>query len=143
MSYAIDALVVVGLLEAGIMWWLVRGLRRLERVDQRLSHLTEALRLLAETTEAGFKASAHELSRVAERASSSVEAAAPPAPKPRPRRTVAAVRKERPQAPAPRAAAAPGDMSESELRLRRHLADTGVARAALATKENGRVALRA
>jgi hypothetical protein len=138
MTYGLYALMAVGLLEAGVMWWLMRGLRRLDRVDQRLSHLTEALRLLAETTEAGFKASAHELARVAERAGATSEPAAIVA-KPKPRRPAPPVRKER----APRPAPAVPDMSESELRLRRHLAESGVARVALAVKENGRGALRA
>jgi len=155
MTIALWALVGVGLLEAAATWWLVRTARRLRGFDARLGQLTEAVRLLAETSEAGFKASAAEIARLAER---SVPASAPtgrtaapkaaPRPEPAPvadarsksrtRRAVAAVRKGQ----SVKDAAVSGEMSEAELRLRVHLAETGAARVA-ATRESGRGALRA
>jgi hypothetical protein len=144
MALATYTLAVVGLIEIVATFGLLRGLRRLNRVDDRLSHLTEALRLLAETTEAGFRASAQELNRVADRPAPAPRPAAPAAKKAataaraKVRRAVTAVRKGR-SVPA---AAASETMSESELRLRLHMAESGAARAA-AAKEGGRVALRA
>jgi hypothetical protein len=136
MTYAMIALAAVGLLEAVATLWLVRGLRRLGRVDERLGHLTEALRLLAETTEAGFMASADEIARAARPAAAPRETAT--AARSRVKRP-ATVRKERAVKPETLAV----EMSEGELRLRRHLAETGVARVATAAKEAGRGALRA
>jgi hypothetical protein len=152
MTLALWAIVGVGLLEAGATWWLVRASRRLTRVDERLSQLTEALRLLAETTEAGFKANAVELTRVAEQAATLAARAVKPAPVPRPEPAAspsgnAKPRARRPAAPPSRGArvakdTVPGqEISEAELRLRLHLAETVGARTA-AGRENGR-ALRA
>jgi hypothetical protein len=154
MTLALWVVVGVGLLEAAATWWLIRASRRLSRVDERLGQLTEALGLLTETVEAGFRANAAELMRLAEQASAPpvpVRPAKPaplakpaPAPastggaKPRTRRTAAAA--------SPRNGrhvkdTAPGEeMSEAELRLRLHLAETVAGRTA--GKESGR-ALRA
>jgi hypothetical protein len=69
MNLAISTLALVGLVETGVLWFVARGLRRLEQVESRLGHLTDALTLLAETAEAGFHANAMEIGRMVERAS--------------------------------------------------------------------------
>lgn len=144
MTYLTAAIVGMGLLQLLATWRLLRGLRRLDRAESRLGHLTEALRLLAETTEAGFRASGQELSRVAERmaapAPPAVVAAPAPAPaaaRPRVRRQSSPVTK----AGRPPIAARP-EMSESEVRLRQLLAGSSLAGHG-AAKEAGRGTLRA
>lgn len=136
MTLALYAVMVVGVIEIGVTWWLFRGLRRLDRLDGRLSQLTEALRLLTETTEAGFRASAQELTRLADqvqqapapapRAASARTAAAKPAATRSRARAGAAVRKGR----GVQDLAPTESMSEGELRLRLHLAETGATRVA-------------
>jgi len=83
--------------------------RRLGRFDQRLAHLTDALSLLTETAEIGFRANASEIGRLGERAASNTATG----------RVLSAVRRGRsvPQI------AADEEMSEGEVRLRLHLAD--------------------
>ena len=58
----------VGLLELAAAWWMVRALRAHQQLDGRVGHLADALSLLTETTEAGFKAAAAEIGRLAETA---------------------------------------------------------------------------
>lgn len=88
--------------------------RRLRRFDQRLAHLSDALSLLTETAEAGFRANATEIGRLGERPFSeradSTTASG---------RLLRAVRRGQsvPQI------AADEQMSEGEVRLRLHMAD--------------------
>lgn len=66
-SYVAEVLVVLAVVETGALLWLirrVRSLQGLERVEQRLSGLTDALTLLTETSEAGFRAGASEIARL-------------------------------------------------------------------------------
>jgi len=59
---------VAGLLEVAAAWWMVRALRAHQQLDGRMAHLADALSLLTETTEAGFKAAAAEIGRLADAA---------------------------------------------------------------------------
>ena len=59
---------VAGLLEVAAAWWMVRALRAHQQLDGRVAHLADALSLLTETTEAGFKATAVEIGRLADAA---------------------------------------------------------------------------
>jgi hypothetical protein len=120
MAYALIGMMVVSGIQAVLLWQAIRRLNRLERMDARLGHLTEALALLTETTEAGLRANAQELTRVGdglrkpEAPARRVAAAAS-------RRTGSAVGKPRTKTAAPAA-----QMSEGEMHLRLHLAENGV-----------------
>ncbi len=144
LTYLTMAIVALGALQGFLSWKLLRGLRRLDKADARLGHLTEALRLLAETSEAGFRASAQELARVADRMAGLPAVAAAPAVQParaaRPRAHHAATVARKPRQP--KAAAPVQEMSESEARLRLLLAEKTAA-SQMAAREAGRGALRA
>jgi hypothetical protein len=120
MNLAIVALSVVGVIQVGALWYVMRGLRRLDRLDTRLGHLTDALSLLTETSEAGFRSTALEVARIAER--SAVPAAA--ASSTTTRRIAKAVTKGRSAAEV----AAEERVSEGEVNLRLHLAKSAAAR---------------
>jgi len=116
MTYATAAVVLVGLLEAVLLLWAVSAIRRLGRVESRLGQLTDALTLLTETTESGFRATSFELARVAD----GQQASASSRPGPRGRRS----------STSPRRPASIDDLvssaqiSRGEARLRLHLAET-------------------
>ena len=136
MSLAIIALTLVGLVEAGMLWYVARGLRRLDGVETRVGHLADAVALLTEAAEAGFRSNASEIGRMAEQA---VAGAATPSALAT-RRMATAARKGR---PAGDIAAAEG-VSEGEVNLRLHLAKSAASRRqkAKASKEAGSGALR-
>lgn len=142
MTLAIWILIAVGIIEVGASVRLFSGLRRLDRVDERLAHLNDALGLLAETTEAGLRANAQQLARLSGLASAPAPAAEPrraasDAPvRAKARRAVTAVRKGR----SLKDVAAADAMSEGELRLRVHLAETA---ARAATRDGARAIPRA
>ena len=133
MTYAIAGLVLVGLVEAGLLWWVGRGLRGLGQMEGRLGRLTEALSLLAETTEAGFRANAAELARLGDQPSAS-----PAASRTRTGRVTRALRKGRSISDI----AAHEEISEGEVRLRLHLADSMPLAHVAAGREDYRGALR-
>ena len=64
-TFALSALVTVGILELGLFFWMTRSLRNQQQLEGRLGHLTDALSLLTETTEAGLRANAVEIARIA------------------------------------------------------------------------------
>ena len=66
MNYLVIALTVVGAAQAVVLWVVSRRLNRLDQVEARLGHLTDALTLLAETAESGFRANAQEVARIAD-----------------------------------------------------------------------------
>jgi hypothetical protein len=102
----------VGLVQAALFWWAARALRSQQRLEERVAHLSDALALLTETAESGFRATATELTRIS---ASGVASAG--------RSRTAGTRVTR----APRRGksipqiAAEEEMSESEVRLRLHL----------------------
>ena len=64
-TLAVSALVIVGVLELGLFWWMARGLRNQRGLEERVNHLADAVSLLTETTETGFRAAASEIGRLA------------------------------------------------------------------------------
>jgi hypothetical protein len=101
-------------LEFGLFACLFLVTRRLGRFDKRLAHLTDALSLLTETAEVGFRANAEEIGRLGERAPAKRTAS-----KSATGRVLRAVRRGR----SLQEIAADEQMSEGEVRLRLHLAD--------------------
>lgn len=68
-EFSTVATTVAGLLlvaQMGWLWRLSRVARALERYEQRLAQMSEAMGLLTEATESGFRAVAAEVERIAE-----------------------------------------------------------------------------
>ena len=122
MNLAVVALTLVGVVDAAALWYVARGLRRLEHVESRLAHLTDALSLLTETAESGFRSTAVEIGRIAERTASATTAASGTAS----RRIASAVKKGQSTS----AIAAEERMAEGEVNLRLHLAKSAAVRRA-------------
>lgn len=121
MNLAIVALTLVGVMQVGAFWYVLRGLRRLERLETRLERLTDALSLLTETSEAGFRSAAMEIARIAERASAPT---APPPAAETTRRIARAAKKGK----TPAEIASDERLAEGEINLRLHLAKSAAAR---------------
>jgi len=134
MLYAVIALTVVGIVETVVLWAAVRGLSRLDHVEARLQQLTDALTLLTETAESGFRASAQEISRMADQAAANPTAVA----RTTTRRIVRAAKEGR----TPAEIAAEEQKSEGEVRLRLLLADTPGTKRPGRSKENPNAPLR-
>ena len=107
------AVALVGFVQAALLWRLVRLGRDLRTYDARLAHLSDALSLLTETTEASFRAVALEVERLAASESSLAANRAST------RRVAAAARRGR----SVQEIAATEKVSEGEVRLRLHLAE--------------------
>jgi hypothetical protein len=137
MNLAIAALTLVGVVQIAALWYVVRAFRRFTRLETRLGHLTDALSLLTETSEAGFRSTAVELARIAERGAG--ESAV--APGTTNRRVAKAAKKGRSVAEI----AAEERLAEGEVNLRLHLARSAAARRpqAKTAKETEHGALRA
>jgi hypothetical protein len=137
MNFAVIALTLVGVVQTAALWFAVRGLRRLDRLEARLGHLTDGLSLLTETSESGFRTTALEIGRIAERTASvsAVESGTTT------RRIAKAVKKGR----STTEIAADERLAEGEVSLRLHLAKSAAARrlSAKTTKEANHGALRA
>lgn len=103
---------LVGFLQAALLWRLVRLGRELRTYDARFAHLSDALSLLTETTEASFRAVALEVERLTASESSLATTRAST------RRVAAAARRGR----SVQEIAATEKVSEGEVRLRLHLA---------------------
>ena len=111
MTIQVGVFAVVGLVQAALLWSLIRACRTVATLEAKLSRQADALSLLTETSEAGFTLIARELERAA-------AAGTKPARKPATRRLASAVRKGKSAA---EIAAAEG-VSEGEVHLRLHLA---------------------
>jgi hypothetical protein len=137
MNLAIASLALVGTVQIGALWYVLRGLRRLDRLEARLGHLTDALSLLTETSEAGFRSAAVEIARIAERADAPTAAASSTAT----RRITKAAKKGR----STTEIAAQERLAEGEVNLRLHLAQAAAARRlrSKVSKEADHGALRA
>ena len=128
------ALTVLSAVQAWLLWRLSRMVAATARLEDKVGHLGDALSILTETSEAGFKAIADELTR------RSLPAATAPRPKTPIARLKAAARRGTSIADI----AAAEHMSEGEVRLRLHLADRAPAsRARTKTAEGAVDALRA
>jgi len=115
-------LVGVALVQTAMFWWAARALRSQPRLEAKVAHLADALSLLTETAESGFRATAGELERIA----------ATGAPAARRSRTVSGrVTRASRRGKSIAQIAAEDELSESEVRLRLHLrTQAGATRAA-------------
>jgi hypothetical protein len=105
------------LAQAWLLWRLTRVLASAARVEARVGHFADALSLLTETTEAGFKAVAEELDRRREQAPALLQNRAATA------RVNAAARRG---CSIPEIAAAE-ELAEGDVRLRLHMATQAAA----------------
>lgn len=64
--YGAVALGVMALVGLVLCWRLVRSLRSLDRIGDRVARFAEALALLTEASEVGFRSTADELARIAD-----------------------------------------------------------------------------
>jgi hypothetical protein len=119
---------VLLIVQIGLLWKNLSVTRSLRRADQRLTQLGDALALLTETSEVGFRTMATEIERLAE--------AGPRRRDPRVNvaRLAAAVRRGRPLS---EVAAAEG-LSEGEVALRLHLIEQRPPRTDARTKRGSK-----
>ena len=128
------ALTLLSAVQVWLLWRLSRMVAASARLEEKVGHLGDALSILTETSEAGFKAIADELTRQA------LPAASAPRPKTSISRLKAAARRGTSIADI----AAAEHMSEGEVRLRLHLAEHAPAAKARTRNVEGRAdALRA
>jgi hypothetical protein len=126
-------LTVVVIAQCYLLWRLARSLGGVQKLDEKLGHFGDALSLLTETTESGFKAVAAELDRATARpndgpAKAAIKKAMPGTSTAA--RISAAARRGR---TVPEIAAAE-ELSEGEVRLRLHMAKQSQANSSAATK---------
>ena len=128
------ALTLLSAVQAWLLFRLSRMVAASARLEEKVGHLGDALSILTETSEAGFKAIADELTRQTVAAPAASRAKTPIA------RLKAAARRGTSIADI----AAAEHMSEGEVRLRLHLAERAPAsRARTKTAEGRAEALRA
>jgi hypothetical protein len=125
-SIALGALFLV---QGWILWRLLGAVGVVQRMDEKIAHFGDALTLLTETAEGGFRAVASELDRAG------LQAAAPAgkkplAPRPTSARMTAAAKRGR----SVEEIASTEQVSEGEVRLRLHLAKQAAAAKATRTK---------
>jgi hypothetical protein len=107
------ALTLLSTVQAWLLWRLSRMVAASARLEEKVGHLGDALSILTETSEAGFKAIADELTRQSVAAAPASRAKTPIS------RLKAAARRGTSIADI----AAAEHMSEGEVRLRLHLAE--------------------
>jgi hypothetical protein len=110
--YAISTLVVVCAVQSWMLWRLLRGMRDLAKVEDRLAAVTQGLSLLIDTSEAGFAMLGNELGKIA------ADSARTRSTRVTARRLTAAAARGRDLA----GIASDHGISEGEVRLRMHLA---------------------
>lgn len=133
-ALAAVAAVVIGV-QSVLVWRLLRALHTVQRLDEKLGHFGDALSLLTETTESGFRAVAAELDRVtpeapiaatsaakAGRASASAGSTLNALKKIAPRTSAARINDAARRGRTVTEIAAAEELSEGEVRLRLHLA---------------------
>jgi hypothetical protein len=108
------ALTVLSAVQAVLLLRLSRMVAASARLEEKVGHLGDALSILTETSEAGFKAIADELTR---------RAVAPAPAAARPKTPIARLRAAARRGTSIAEIAAAEQMSEGEVRLRLHLAD--------------------
>jgi hypothetical protein len=108
-------LIALSSVQAWLLFRLARMVAAAARLEDKVGHLADALSILTETSEAGFKAIADEMTRRG--------AAAPAAPAPRSKTPIARIRAAARKGASIAEIAAAEHMSEGEVRLRLHLAD--------------------
>ena len=128
MLISVGAALAVALLVHGwILWRLLGAVGVVQRMDEKLAHFGDALTLLTETAEGGFRAVASELDRAGHQTSAVKKA---PAPRPTSARMTAAAKRGR----SVEEIASTEQVSEGEVRLRLHLAKQAAAAKATRTK---------
>jgi hypothetical protein len=128
---AVLTVVVIG--QSYLLWRLTRSLGGVQKLDEKLGHYGDALSLLTETTESGFKAVAAELDRASARPNDGPAKAALKKAMPgtsTAARISAAARRGR---TVPEIAAAE-ELSEGEVRLRLHMSRQAQANSSAASK---------
>jgi hypothetical protein len=113
------ALAVAMIVQGWILWRLLGAVGVVQRLDEKLAHFGDALTLLTETAEGGFRAVAAELDRNTLQAGQGATAVKKPlTPRPTSARMTAAAKRGR----SLEEIAATEQVSEGEVRLRLHLA---------------------
>jgi hypothetical protein len=110
---ALGAAVLLLLIQARLIFSLMKALRRIAPLEERIGHLSDALTLLTETSESGFRAVALEVERLGHRTQGSGEG----------RTTTARVASAARRGHSVQEIAAEEQVSESEVRLRLHMAE--------------------
>jgi hypothetical protein len=108
------ALATVLIVQGWILWRLLGAVGVVQRMDEKLAHFGDALTLLTETAEGGFRAIASELDRTGQ----PIGAPKKPLVRPTSARMTAAVKRGR----SVEEIASTEQVSEGEVRLRLHLA---------------------
>ena len=130
------ALTVLSAVQAWLLWRLSRMVAASARLEEKVGHLGDALSILTETSEAGFKAIAEELTRRALTPAGMGAA--------RPKTPIARLKAAARRGTSIADIAAAEHMSEGEVRLRLHLAEHAPGTRARAKAAEGRTdALRA
>jgi hypothetical protein len=109
------ALILLSAVQAWLLFRLSRMVSASARLEEKVGRLGDALSILTETSEAGFKAVADELTRRG--------AVAGPSPRPRARTPIARLKAAARKGTSIADIAAAEQMSEGEVRLRLHLAE--------------------
>jgi hypothetical protein len=131
---AATSVLVLSAVQVWLLWRLSRMVGSSVRLEEKVGHLADALSMLTETSEAGFRAVAEELTR---------RAAEAPAPAARARTPIARLKAAAKKGTSIAEIAAAEHMSEGEVRLRLHLSDRARPVSRAATKEGAGDALRA
>ena len=113
MTYLISAVIVLGVALATVLWLQLQQQRAIDRLDDRLAHLTAGISLLTDTTEGGLRDVAQEIGRLAATSTDKPARAA------RQRRIASAARRGR----TVEDIAVAEQVSEGEVRLRLQLAE--------------------
>ena len=128
------ALTLLSTVQAWLLWRLSRMVAASARLEEKVGHLGDALSILTETSEAGFKAIADELTRQS----------LPAGPAPRAKTPITRLKAAARRGTSIADIAAAEHMSEGEVRLRLHLAEHApAAKARTRTTEGRGDALRA
>jgi hypothetical protein len=140
MTLTPQTLIVLGIavttafiVQGWILWRLLGAVGVVQRLDEKLSHFGDALTLLTETTEGGFRAVASEIDRTSQASgvsASHMGAKKAIAPRPTSARISAAAKRGR----SVEEIAATEEVSEGEVRLRLHLAKQAAQAKATATR---------
>jgi len=124
------ALGTMFIVQGWILWRLLGAVGIVSRMDEKLAHFGDALTLLTETAEGGFRAVASELDRAGQQHGAGATAKKPPVPRPTSARMTAAAKRGR----SVEEIASTEQVSEGEVRLRLHLAKQAAAAKATRTK---------
>jgi hypothetical protein len=124
------ALAAMLIVQGWILWRLLGAVGVVQRMDEKLAHFGDALTLLTETAEGGFRAVASELDRSVQQPASGAAKKPQLAPRPTSARMTAAARRGR----SVEDIASTEQVSEGEVRLRLHLAKQAAAAKATRTK---------